>query len=550
MNITLLDKLLCEDGVVHYDQIVISKDNVVDVSTNFAAPLKIRLNAIQKYYEWFGDDIIEILRRIVGIFNITLNLIVEEYLIAICIETEIPFGLRLETAKDLSLCKLTDECCKPLNVICSRLKNNDIPTPQKVDAIYVLMRNHKFKENAIDYFLYILDDQSIQADYRYKIITSMNYVFQQRKTKETPKEEILTIDKDLIYFEKKLMFHFVNNTENPSTIRILAGQFLLSKYNYENVDQMMLSIAENKLNPYNIRADAPDVILRYGKPNYKDLAKVIIADLGLTSDNNNMTTVYENAQNVHTKEIEQSAIDSLEKLYQKKAEVSQNYDFEEVKNILLLEGFSKNSLNRISLDNALYSKLNISLKNALLLVYSYIQNSSYVNILMERLKEELKESENICSTGILERLVNTLTGFDDELGIRISFEDQISAYLAAKLNEKIMLLNTISCIHSKICDCKSLVCSLKKCGKCVVCKNVKCVHICTSSCNEDFIDKVLYEMTISTKFYRKRSTFLCFFRLYISDIMEKMREEFKNDMNIASFDLFFKKALINYEGEK
>ena len=399
---------------------------------------------------------------------------------------------------------------------------------------------------------------SIPSEYRYKIITSLNYAFQQRKTKETPKDEIARIDTDLIFFEKELMFHFLNNTKNLNTTRILAGQFLLSKYNYENVEPVLLGIAENKSNNYNMRADATDVILRYGKYNYKELAKVIISELGRVDHADtdmDVRTIYQNAQNVHTKEIEQSAIDSLEKLYQKKSELTgSTFDFEEVKNILLSEGFSKNSLNRISLDNALYSKLNISLKNALLLVYAYIQNSAYVDILMERLKEELKESEDICSTGILERLVNVLTGFDDELGIRISFEDQISAYLATKLNEKIRLLNTVDCIHSKICDCKKFICvsneDIIKCAKCIRCLNVPCVHVCTGTCNEDLIDKILSEMTIATKYYSKRTTFLRFFRLYISEIMEKMREEFKDDMDVASFDLFFKKALINYEGEK
>lgn len=549
---TLLENIVdLVDNTQSFDKIVITKENISQIVSDFSIPHETRLEAIEKYYQYYGDEIIEILRRLVGIFNISSNITIETYISRICIETSIPFEFRLESAKDLSLCKDTDECFKPLDILCSRLRVLDIPTPKKVDAICVLMRRERFKHHALDYFLEIIHNTSLDCEYRYKIINSLKYLFDFRKTFKT-EEEIKKIDEDLMFYEKESMYEFINNTENTPEMRILAGQLLLSKYKHEKIEPMLIDISTNIINKYNTRADAVDVVLRYGNETYKNTCRDILKELGGTDTKN----IYQNAQNAHTQKIEQSAIDSIEKLFKNQSlkNQSEKISFEDVMNDLISQGFSKISLNRILLDNALYSQMCVSLKTALVLVYIYVKESPYQEILFDRLKEELYESEGICSTGILERIVNTLSGFDDELGLRISFEDQIMGILSAKLNAEIRRIS-IECIHSKMCDCIDYRCeAIKKgfkCNSCIVCIQRICTHVCseTDNCGEELSSKILNEMTIPTKFYNKRKNFLRFFRLYISKIMEEIRDEFKDDIDIASFDLFFKRALINYEGE-
>ena len=553
---TFLENIREENELNETNRIFITRENISQIVSDFSIKIENRLEAIDKYYEYYGDDIVEVLRRLVGIFNITVNSSLELYLSKICTDTNIPFEFRLETAKDTSLCHETDSCFKPLDILCSKLsKMPDIPTPKKVDAICVLMRRDLYKENSLYYFIDIINNVLLASEYRYRLITSLKHIFDLRKTFKT-REEVEKIDSDLTYYEKELMFTFANNTMNTHSTRILAGQLLLSKYKCEKIEDILLDIANNKTVEYNTRADATDVVLRYGGDVYKEIAKNIIIELG-KNGNNVVRNIYENAQNAHNKDVEQSAIESLEKLYTKRVITNEKLDFEDLANELISQGFSKTTINRISLDNATYSKLSITLRSALLLVYSYIKESTYKDILLERLKEELYESEGICSTGILERIVNTLTGFDDELGLRISFEDQILGNLSAKLNAKINSIISYDCIHTKICDCKAMACmgrlaKYKKCGSCVVCTKKECVHVCNekNNCNEELVDKVLEEMIIPTKFYNKRTTFLRVFRLYISDIMEEIRNDFKDDIDIPSFDLFFKRAIINYEGEE
>jgi hypothetical protein len=117
------------------------------------------------------------------------------------------------------------------------------------------------------------------------------------------------------------------------------------------------------------------------------------------------------------------------------------------------------------------------------------------------------------------------------------------------------------------CDCKSRICVAGRekltgargrrqkgvdyttCGICIVCKDVKCSHKCTENCNETVCDNILEEMIIPTREYHRRQTFLKFFRMTISDIIEELREEFLDYIDEATFELYMKRAIMNYEGE-
>jgi hypothetical protein len=125
----------------------------------------------------------------------------------------------------------------------------------------------------------------------------------------------------------------------------------------------------------------------------------------------------------------------------------------------------------------------------------------------KRLLEELVESNNKCSTGYVSRLVNTLSGFDENMSITISFEDQIIANLEGRLNSKI--------------------------------KNIT---------NDEEMDMILHEMTVPVLFYHLRGNFLKFFRENISSIREEMYQEFCQFMTDTDYDMNFRKAIMHYEG--
>lgn len=140
-------------------------------------------------------------------------------------------------------------------------------------------------------------------------------------------------------------------------------------------------------------------------------------------------------------------------------------------------------------------------------VWTYIENSDYSEELKKRMIEELIESNNKCASGYAARLVNALSGFDDEMSITISFEDQIISNLESRLNERIKAIQ-----------------------------------------DEDEMSSLLEEMYIPPSEYNKRKTFLNFFRNNISSIREGMYNEFCKHMSDIDYDMYFRKAIIHYEG--
>lgn len=55
--------------------------------------------------------------------------------------------------------------------------------------------------------------------------------------------------------------------------------------------------------------------------------------------------------------------------------------------------------------------------------------------MLTRLEQEIKESENMCFTGQLTRLVNSLVGFYSDININISTSDQINARINKILSD-------------------------------------------------------------------------------------------------------------------
>jgi hypothetical protein len=126
----------------------------------------------------------------------------------------------------------------------------------------------------------------------------------------------------------------------------------------------------------------------------------------------------------------------------------------------------------------------------------------------KRLIEELMESSGICSSGYVTRMLNVLSGFEGDYSIRIGFDDQIIANVKWRLNKEL--------------------------------QNQK---------NEEYVSLVLDEMIISSDSYDKRKNFLKFFRENISKIREELKEEYVKYIDDSDFDLYFKKAILHYEGD-
>ena len=50
-----------DDNTQSFDKIVITKENISRIVSDFSTSHETRLEAIEKYYQYYGDEIIEIL---------------------------------------------------------------------------------------------------------------------------------------------------------------------------------------------------------------------------------------------------------------------------------------------------------------------------------------------------------------------------------------------------------------------------------------------------------------------------------------------------------
>jgi hypothetical protein len=488
------------------------KNNILD----FSLDNELRIVFFEKYFDQNHDNCIEILNRLCGIYQFSGMKVLEMFFYQLSQNKKISSIFKIEASKGLFLFEeLEDEVKKYDDEETIELKNEfnkdiqtrnikrkekaydalnnslsdsydleEISTPYRVDTICLLMKSGlKYKEQCDTYFRNVINDFNIDCDYRYKCILNL---------------EKMDIS-EYKFFIKNACLDFLVNIKNMTMYRILAAQYLLQNYELDidirnDIQNIVLSFAEDGELDYDLRADAADLLLNLGSDEYKNLGREIITLLGRIEGNTK--TIYDNRQNVHTKEIEKSVLKILEILttvptlkignneidfnfvvgkiqkilkdekikYEEieKVNKEENYDNEEVKKnevddkdkklckncnkpITNEDTYCSNeceiqfnkhekinlSLNRIDMDRTLY--LNQTLSKILIKLWSYIFANDYKDEMIKRLIEELEEMSGTCSSGFLSRLVNTISGFG-EFTMYISFEDQLVSNFIGRLN--------------------------------------------------------------------------------------------------------------------
>jgi hypothetical protein len=474
--------------------------------TDLSIDEDLRFECLEKYYQQFRDteNCIDLINKITGMYMFSGSKILSNFLLRICKHSSISTFLKLESAKGLLSFSENLEKENPkstdtefeeikkesnnririrnaerfdrgfdaLNTVCKI--SHELPTPVRIEAICMMMENDKYKTETNSYFIQVINDDKINCDYRYKTILSLEN-----------KKQILNKG----FFQNEAFTSFFFNNKNMTMYRILSGQYLLQNTDTDtilrdNVENTLFEFANDNELDYNLRADSADTILSLGREESKIKARNIIMFLGNISGQSK--TIFENAQNVHSSEIEESVKDILEFL--NTVEIMQENDNyitfeniqEKINNILenqkeindnennkchqckrtpkgkenilcdeinltdthcsqkcIEQCYKHNkikiSLNRIYIDRVLYSKYNNSLINIMLKIWSYLQEHENKEQLLSRLLEELEDMSGTCSTGFASRLCNVVSGFG-QFNIKISWEDQIVANFIGRLN--------------------------------------------------------------------------------------------------------------------
>ena len=669
MTTTDVDEIIKKDYVIESDDK--DSDNLEENIMDMSRSLNNRIKALERFYEKEGNNAIEIFRRLSSMYQLSGSKMIERFFYRICTDCLISSFLKLEVAKSLldyeeygdedraEEVKINNEQRKILgykavNHVCQDLST--MPTPCRVEAIFLLMKSPQFKSESDFYFKEFVRSDTIECEFRYMTILSLEKV-----SAEEMKEELYEYSYDSVeavekicdylkikigqewrsafrklsyddlkclyllafpekvcekdWFIKSAQFAFLFHQKNPVYYRNLSSQYLLKKCSLDSdettkVETKVLEFADDAELDYNLRADSADILLRYGSDSFKEAGRRVIMELAVV--NGTVRTIFENAQNVHTESVEESVAEILEflnslpiymvdkdpvdfnyinahieKMLKQELEkirkdshpgescdspVGENFCSTECEKFYYKNQKIKLSMQRIFMDRALYSKFNNSLLTILLKVYSYIQTrNDDDNIikfeLYKRMLQELEDMSGTCSSGFASRLVNIISGHEN-FNIRISFEDQIISNFMGRLNAKAREIANIDSIfrNERAEDVVELWLlgderiELRKDIELQFVKRPVIKDVVKNFLSEDreekienciqiFSESVINEMMIKSSRYGDRRNFSLFFRTYASKIREELAEEFKEFVSDTDFDLWFRRAIMSYEGE-
>lgn len=573
MTLNKMSTQICElvDEKVNEEEL--DYDDLQSVVMDLSAPIDKRLEALTLCYDQDQHRAVECLSTLVSQYQMSGIKNLEVFLRGMCEVVDLPSFFRLEAAKALleyeeleddpedgneewaALTRIQNEAVRDRNkvrhqigaagleAICVTM--GEMPTPCRVEAVCLLMEYPEHKTTTERCFRLLINDTSIECDFRYKSILNLEHLggksmrmrlvdefsdkdfvasvyekFSALISKEFPKfkpstsslaffqlliehlsyDQVLNTFRDRFpsavhlyeFFLYEAQLSFMSTDTNYTSYRILAAQYLLQKFSPDletraHIQGVLLGFARDLELDYNLRADATDVLMQLGDTDMKDAGRKIILELG--QSNGNVVTVFDNAQNVHTSEVEASVAEVLEFFASmqvlKISDTPINFSYvhrqvTEMLKKLKLDRAKKNAhqgeskviceycgsgvlngkefvdgesrfyskecmeskqrddrivlaLNRIEMDRALYSRYNSTLVNILLKVWTYLKGHEHEEEMKKRLLEELEEMSGTCSSGFASRLINVISGFG-EFSIRISWEDQIKANFFGRLS--------------------------------------------------------------------------------------------------------------------
>ena len=335
--------------------------------------------------------------------------------------------------------------------------DHKVPSDYRIEACRYLYGTDEaeYKEISQECLMDLLEDFSLRSDYRYKIITG--FISHKGVISYLNKSKIkVPYDEEFVY---GLQMAFFQEKKNGVRERILSGQHLLqmkcvSDEEKLDVGDKIMNIVKDTSLDENTRADAADVMMRLGNNKQSQEARQITVDMGHSAVNvrnenflDRVKTLYNNSQNMHDESIGAVLDKFIEKMFageerlipfdDAQKEVSaivRSKKMDRSKNFLVYK-----ALNRISIDTATFSSKKVTLAEIFIHVWLRIKKYSgdTRKMLEDRIIEELIDMGDTCSTGHSGRFVNVLSKVDPELNIVITFEAQIIANVAGRLNARI-----------------------------------------------------------------------------------------------------------------
>ena len=142
------------------DNILLQGSNKDEINNNlqkyifdFSNDINIILKALLHFYDINKEETVEVINRLCQMYVFSGSKILQTVLFKICTQENtkiLPSIYRLECAKSLCQGRNNDIGYIALDSVCKDF--HDIPTPIRIEAIFILVKSEKFKNNSIIYF--------------------------------------------------------------------------------------------------------------------------------------------------------------------------------------------------------------------------------------------------------------------------------------------------------------------------------------------------------------------------------------------------------------
>lgn len=332
---------------------------------------------------------------------------------------------------------------------------------------------HRDKNTHItDCLLSIISDDKIPLESRYSLFS-----------------ENRALDNDV---QRKCHLFYFNNFNPPLypiRLKLMSAQYLLQLSNRDQIDLRevygYLIRTSQSSTDNGIKAECADILSRCG---YSETADRILEELAMPVIINEYKetrryveprienlpearrrvlvkrrTVYDDGQNVHNTSINEGVKEIIRELCKEQSssiqssvrttnlnDVSKKIVFLSREKSVIVKQKITGTMDRILIDTSKF-ECDVNLCDILIMVWMKINTSNDKNELEKRLIEELEEMNGMCATGHLSRLVNVLSGFFDNMSVKISFKDQVKNYIYNYYN-KLLMSDKYSELSDKIID--------------------------------------------------------------------------------------------------
>ncbi len=154
-----------------------------------------------------------------------------------------------------------------------------------------------------------------------------------------------------------------------------------------------------------------------------------------TNNNINQLNIYNDDQNIHDTNIQESIRNSIDIIIRDKPELSFEQTIIEVKKSDILHHSVKDIIINICGSTETLSISGILYKELFTNVWSIIRNHSNKNDILEIMNEEITNSYDKCFIGKISRLINCLNGFDSRVIIEMDIKYQIGSIITLIRNK-------------------------------------------------------------------------------------------------------------------